>query len=425
MSLRSAIFALTCLAAACGGEARPAAQSAIAIAGVTSPSPSPSPRSESAVAVAVTPPSPRSQDLEAQLRQHPRLAPLVERAAAYRMQVLVSVPAEGNAGWQRRDGFRVDAEYFYPASAIKLVEAVAALEAVTELRESRASGLEVGAGFVSESASKRRSGVATIANLVSAAIVISDNDASNDLLDLAGFDGLHQRMWRLGLSSVRIRHRLAVPSSDDARSTPRIELFAGPVPVVIAPREGRVVLGKNEESGVRVGESHLAAGRLVEEPMSFEAKNRVSLQDLQDLLVAVTRPELRGGAVPRLGERERSLLIESLTALPSARGLSVSADAEHKPLLAGIERVVPRSSLTVASKGGRAYGFVIDNAHVVDARTGRSFFMTATLHVNANGRMNDDLYEYREVALPALADLGELVARSVFEDPTTSATQLR
>ena len=49
------------------------------------------------------------------------------------MQVLVSVPAEGNAGWQRRDGFRVDAEYFYPASAIKLVEAVAALEAEVAL----------------------------------------------------------------------------------------------------------------------------------------------------------------------------------------------------------------------------------------------------------------------------------------------------
>ena len=391
--------------------------------------PLPEPSSPAAVVGAVVtpepPPSPRSQDLEAQLRQHPRLAPLVERASTYRMQVLVSVPAEGGAGWQRREGFRVDAEYFYPASAIKLVEAVAALEAVTELREGGASSLEVGAGFVSENASKRRSGVATIANLVSAAIVISDNDASNDLLDLAGFDGLHQRMWRLGLSSVRIRHRLAVPPSDDARVTPRIELFAGPVPVVIAPRDGQVVLGKNEESGVRVGESHLAAGRLVEEPMSFEAKNRVSLQDLQDLLVAVMRPELRGGAAPRLGERERSLLIESLTTLPSARGLSPSADAEHKPLLAGIERVVPRSSLTVASKSGRAYGFVVDNAHVVDARTGRSFFLTATLHVNGNGRMNDDLYEYREVALPALADLGELLARSVFEDPTSGATQLR
>jgi hypothetical protein len=95
-----------------------------------------------------------------------------------------------------------------------------------------------------------------------------------------------------------------------------------------------------------------------------------------------------------------------------------AADIEHKPLLAGIERVVPRASLTIASKGGRSYGFIVENAHVADARTGRSFFLTASLYTNANGRINDDLYEYGALAFPLLEELGEVVARDVFEDPS-------
>ncbi|MBX3209121.1 MAG: serine hydrolase [Labilithrix sp.] len=398
MSLRNALLAATCLAVACGGALRPA------------PSPAPA-----AVAPAPDPePAPPKPELEEQLRQHAGLAPLLERAPTYRMQVLVSVPAP-SGGWLRRDGYRVDAEYFYPASAIKLCQAVAALETVADLRERGPSQLDAGAGFVS--ANKRRAGIASVANLVNAAIVMSDNDASNDLFDLAGSDGLHERMWRIGLSTVRVRHRLGVGPGDDARSTPQITLLVGGVPVGIAPREGRLALGKNDDSGVRVGESHFAAGRLVEEPMSFEDKNRVSLRDLQELLVAVMRPELHDGALPRLGAEERSVLVEALSALPSGRGAKAALDAEHKPLLAGIERVAPRADLTIASKGGRAYGFVVENAYVADKRSGRAFFLAVALYTNANGRLNDDLYEYREVAFPALADLGEVVARSVFAPP--------
>ncbi|MEZ4473603.1 MAG: hypothetical protein R3F60_23000 [bacterium] len=64
------------------------------------------------------------------------------RAAEHRVQVLVSfVKTVDGRKVLERHGFRVDAEYFYPASAVKTCGAVAALQRFAELR---AQGKKVG-----------------------------------------------------------------------------------------------------------------------------------------------------------------------------------------------------------------------------------------------------------------------------------------
>ncbi len=388
------------LATACGGPIR-STPAAAAPEELAPPVPTPLPAPAGA------------GSLESRLRKSATLSPILDEAARYRFQVLVSVPSPDGSGWLEREGFRVDAEYFYPASAIKLCSAVAGLVALTELRDAKGPQVDVTATLAVDSPSRRRGGI-SIANLVQGALVMSDNDASNDLFDLAGHDGLHEQMWRMGLSSVRMRHRLGTLSpTDDVRVTPRLDLAMSGETVVVAAREGTVALGRNDLAGVQVGDSYFSRGKLVNEPMSFEDKNRVSLSDLQELLIGIMRPDLRTSGGPRLGPQERALLVDALTTLPSSRGAKPAVDREHKPFLAGIERVVPRGSLTLASKSGRAYGFLVENAYVLDARTGRSFFLTAAMYANANGRLNDDLYQYSELAFPVFAELGEIVARTV------------
>ena len=61
-------------------------------------------------------------------------------------------------------------------------------------------------------------------------------------------------------------------------------------------------------------------------------------------------------------------------------------------------------------KGGRAYGFVVQNAYLVDEATGRSLFVAASMYANANRTLNDDRYEYDGVAAPLMQRLGELAA---------------
>ena len=56
---------------------------------------------------------------------------------------------------------------------------------------------------------------------------------------------------------------------------------------------------------------------------------------------------------------------------------------------------------------GQAYGFSLDNACIFDRETGRAFFLTAVVYTNANGILNDDAYEYDEIAHPFLEALAE------------------
>jgi hypothetical protein len=76
--------------------------------------------------------------------------------------------------------------------------------------------------------------------------------------------------------------------------------------------------------------------------------------------------------------------------------------------------VRPRGKLTIESKVGQAYGFLIANAYVTDRETGRSFFLTAAVYANPDETMNSDNYAYDTVAFPAMADLAEVVARHAF-----------
>jgi hypothetical protein len=90
-------------------------------------------------------------------------------------------------------------------------------------------------------------------------------------------------------------------------------------------------------------------------------------------------------------------------------------DGLAKPLLAGVSRVWPKKRFSLLSKAGRAYGFSVDNAYIVDQDTGRGVFVAAAIYTNADGILNDDAYDYQAVADPFFSNLGEVVARTFLE----------
>ena len=51
-------------------------------------------------------------------------------------------------------------------------------------------------------------------------------------------------------------------------------------------------------------------------------------------------------------------------------------------------------------------GFLIDNAYIIDTDNNIEFFLTATVYSNNNETLNDDKYEYDEITLPFMAELG-------------------
>ena len=337
------------------------------------------------------------------------LAPFLRKAASLRLQILVAHPERDRSGSTTlvRHGFRADRDYFYPASSVKLCAAVAALEKLGEL--DAVSPETIGPRTPLRLTYDDETVDTTVADEIVRALVVSDNEAYNRLLDFVGASELTARMRALGLESAVLTSRLA--SGD--RAPPMVELLSGSAAPLLVAERADLGAGGPDEDPLLVGLAHVDdARRKVAGPMDFGRKNRISLHDLQDLLVMVTRPELGPRVGPRLGASERTLLVDTLGALPSAsvRGAGRATDRLHKPLLDAVAARVPGHAVRVVGKGGRALGFFVENSLVVDETTGAFFFVAVAVYANRNDVVNDDRYDYETIAVPFVRRLGVVLA---------------
>ncbi len=345
----------------------------------------------------------------------------------YRFQVLYGVIAPGAGGAKlERHGFRADAEYFFPASSMKVPIALAAFDRLATLR-----GAPPGKPALTRDATMRIhpvSGnaepyVTTLARETWRALIVSDNFSANRLLAVVGHREAHETLWALGLPSVRIHAGFATGADiDPAELSPRIEFAAaGGAIEEMAPRRSNLVPPPTEATSIAIGKANIVDGRRVDGPLSFADKNAVRLRELQDALVRIMRPELLpASSRPDTASKEDLAYVrEALGTFPSASGLAgfdrnVVADYQLSPFLRGIERVRARGQFLIHSKVGQAYGFLIANAYVVDKATGRAFFLIASVYANPDETMNGDTYAYDAISFPALADVGEAFCRHAF-----------
>lgn len=375
------------------------------------------------------------------LRDDGRFSALLADPARYRLQIVLGL-VDDASGKPRlvQHAYRAGAEYFYPASAIKLCAAVAALEELTALAAATALAIDETTPLVypplfpdeeleERDPSNLDGGRITAAHEIRKLFLVSDNVAFNRLYELVGPARLNRSMHRAGLASARIVHRLAERRTPEENlRLPRIEFAGDGFRHVIPERTDELELADDSIAGIEVGTGQMVDGALVPGPMDFSEKNRMSLADLQRALAMVVRPDVdAGGAGFRLSEHQRALLRDAMHPYPRQSRNPVYDPEEYpdewvKFLLPGLCRVIPGDGLRIYNKSGMAYGFLTENAYVVDLETGRSFFLAATIYANENGVLNDDDYGYETVSEPFLADLAEAVARSAATSQTTAIT---
>ena len=65
--------------------------------------------------------------------------------------------------------------------------------------------------------------------------------------------------------------------------------------------------------------------------------------------------------------------------------------------------------IKIFNKVGQAYGFILDNAYIIDLENKVEFILTAVVYHNNNETINDNNYEYESISIPFLAKLGRLI----------------
>lgn len=370
------------------------------------------------------------------MRSQPGLAKVLANPEEFRVQVLLGLIKPGANGRPaiEHHGYRVDTEYFYPASTVKLCAAVAALQVIDELaREHPAvtmhTPLRIHPCFADQqieaddptNIAGPSAGRITVEHHIRKIALVSDNPAHNRLYGLVGHRAINERMWALGLPSVRINHRLSEPRPRaDNLKTPQVDVLVDIAAAITIPaRTSDLWIDNAGLAGVHVGHSHMQGDFRIHAPMDFTEKNRFSLADQQRLLAMLVRPELTGGSAPISSPRRQSL-IRALTQRPRESDNPCYDPAEYpdhyaKFFLPGLARAAPDADIRIVNKIGRAYGFSIDNAYIFDARRGQPFFLSATIYANTSGLIGADSYDDTTIADPFFADLAEAIARELWK----------
>lgn len=351
---------------------------------------------------------------------------ILEQPERYRVQILytqIDRDAQNKPHFTSY-GYRVNPqEYFYPASTIKLPGALAALEKLNGLNIEgldKYTPLKIDSAYAGQSAvttdSTSENRLPSIAHYIKKVLLVSDNDAYNRLYEFVGQQRLNESLHQKGFKDVRLVHRLSIfLTPDENRHTNPFTFYKGDQvlyrqPLVHNPTPVPTVLKE-----VMLGSAYEQDGVLVNGPMDFSGKNYISVEALQGILKSVLFPE----AVPaqqrfNLTEDDYAFLYKYMSMLPRESDYPAYDPQEYpdsyvKFLMYGNTKERIPANIRIFNKIGDAYGFIIDNAYVVDFQNKVEFLLTAVAAVNENGVFNDGNYEYEEEGFPFMEKLGKAI----------------
>jgi len=357
------------------------------------------------------------------LSQPERFSTVMQDVGKYRPQIIYTQIDRDEDNRPSFTSFthRLDSDqYFYPASTVKLPAALLALEKLNRLN---ISGLDRDTTMLTKVATDMQTpaltdptspnGLPTIAHYVRKILLVSDNDAFNRIYEFLGQEALNESLHQKGYNDTRIFHRLSIArSADENRKTNPLVFVDGDA--VIYEQEAQVSDTNYEAAApILMGGAEIVDGKLLERPKDFSVNNQFALQDLHDVMQALIFPD-------DVAEKRRfdltvddyQFIYRNMSGYPGESGIGAYSnpveypDGRVKSLMAGGSAAMIPDNIRIFSKSGEAYGFKTDCAYIVDYENGVEFLLAATLFTNANETFNDDDYEYDEIALPFLRDLG-------------------
>jgi hypothetical protein len=163
----------------------------------------------------------------------------------------------------------------------------------------------------------------------------------------------------------------------------------------------------------KIGKAYYSKGELIEEPMDFTFKNKFALSDLHGVVKRIVFPELFAPNERfNITEEDRKFILRYMSMLPGESDypkydLPEYYDSYSKFYKFGTDKNPIPAQFRIFNKTGNAYGHLLDGSYFVDFENDIEFFVTATIYTNANETLNDDTYEYEEIAFPFFAELGE------------------
>jgi hypothetical protein len=247
--------------------------------------------------------------------------------------------------------------------------------------------------------------------------MVSDNDAFNRLYEFLGQEYINKELQKRGYKDVQILHRLsiALPEEENRKTNPIKFVDSNNNVLYQQPMQtSKMVYAARKDS---MGKGFYRGNTLVNEPMDFSKKNRISLEDLHSILQTIIFPESVSASKRfNITEEDRQFLLKYMSQLPTESTYPPYSDEPNaywptycKFLFFGSEKGEWPKNIRMFNKIGNAYGQLTDVAYIVDFDKNIEFFLSAIIYCNEDGILNDDKYDYDAVGFPFMKNLGKVI----------------
>jgi Beta-lactamase enzyme family len=310
--------------------------------------------------------------------------------------------------------------YFYPASIAKMPSAFLALQKLNELNK---KGLNKNTAMLTDSASKNQAivkkdssaqnGYPSIAHYIKKVFMVSDNEANNRLYEFLGQEYLNNSLHKLGYKDAQIIHRLGIALTEEENRKTN--------PVQFLDTNGKIIFEQPQQTSKLnyikrndfIGKGFYKNDSLINDPFNFSTKNRLYLDDMNDMLLRVIFPEAYPASKRfNLTKDDYNFLLKYMSQMPTESTFPTYDttefyDAYCKFLMYGSEKRTMPKNIRIFNKVGDAYGFLTDIAYIVDFEKNIEFALSATILANADGIFNDDKYDYKTIGWPFMKNIGQ------------------
>ena len=364
-----------------------------------------------------------SNPIELVIKSDPFLKEIIKDKEDYEIQVMLTKINHDNTkiDFQNYQYQHDENQYFYPASTIKLPIVVLTLKKINELR-SKGSDITLKSKIILNNVDnysnfKLQDSITSFQNLIADIFLVSDNSASNILIDFIGYNYFNDEMQNAGFDRTYLNHKFN--PDPYVNSTWQISDLDNNMISSINDNQ-KIIKADDKTNGLDKGERRYFNGEILDESLNFSEKNRFSITDMHNLIKYIFYPEIFDKANTfNLNVEDYDFIRYWMSRFTYEDigekfiGDENFFETYNKFFIHGDEQSVSNEQIRVYNKIGQAYGTSIDNGLIKNYQNNVEFILTSTIYTNKNKVINDNLYEYDDIAEPFLAKLSRAIYKEL------------
>jgi hypothetical protein len=354
------------------------------------------------------------------LKSNPELKKIALAKKKYRIQILYTQinRNQNNVPEFKTYSYNLDSNsYYYPASTVKLPVSIFALEKLNKLKLEKNTVMITDSNFTCQQKIDHDSTainyLPSVEQYIKKMLLVSNNSAYSRVFEFVKPIDINFRLNELGYKRVRIVHRLdaacvgannkhfnTITFLNEKKDTVYFQKSDSLQKDFTMPFKN-MWLGKNIYNRKK---------KLLSEKKDFGKSNYLPLANLHKIMRNLVFWEFQSEKNKyNLSNDDWQFLMKHLGMYPreseSPKYDSTYFDSYKKYFIYGnAKKNITNDSLRILNIVGRAYGFQIDCAYIVNYFTGVEFLLSAVIYTNKNNSFGTGKYEY-DIGLRYLKEL--------------------